>query len=161
VAGAGPFEIERKFVPDATPSTEGWPAPTAMQQGYLAEEGDVSVRLRLAGTEARLTVKAGRGIKRAELELPVERIVADQLWPSTEGRRLTKRRFRVPLEDRPGLVAEVDLYGGQLDGLCTIEVEFDSVAAADAFTPPAWFGREVTGDPAWTNASLARRGRPC
>ena len=27
-----------------------------------------------------------------------------------------------------------------------------------AFQPPEWFGREVTGDPAYTNANLSRRG---
>ena len=44
--------------------------------------------------------------------------------------------------------------------LCTVEVEFDSMQVADAFEPPAWFGREVTGVAAWTNASLARNGLP-
>ena len=29
-----------------------------------------------------------------------------------------------------------------------------------AFTPPAWFGREVTGDPRYQNSSLSRFGLP-
>ncbi len=133
-----------------------------MRQGYLAEEGDVSVRLRLAAGEARLTVKAGGGLQRVELELPIDRFVAEKLWPSTDGRRVAKRRYRLALDDagHPGLVAEVDFYDGPLDGLCTVEVEFASVSDAERFRPPAWFGREVTGDAAWTNASLARHGRP-
>jgi predicted dehydrogenase len=33
---------------------------------------------------------------------------------------------------------------------------------AEAITPslPSWLGREVTGDPAWSNAMLAMNGRP-
>ena len=42
------------------------------------------------------------------------------------------------------VVAEVDRYGGELDGLWTVEVEFDDEAAAEAFAPPAWFGPELT-----------------
>lgn len=155
-------EIERKFVPDSPPSTVGWAAPEALRQGYLAEEGDVAVRVRFAGRQARLTVKAGSGVQRVELELPIDPFVADRLWPSTVDRRVSKRRYRVPLDDagHAGLVAEVDFYEGALDGLCTVEVEFPSLAAAEAFRPPAWFGREVTGVGAWTNAALARNGAP-
>ncbi len=161
MVGQAGSEIERKFVPATTPSTAGWAPPVALRQGYLAEEGDVTVRMRFAGSQARLTVKAGDGVHRVELEVPVDAFVADRLWPSTAGRRVTKRRYEVPLgDDHPGLKAEVDFYEGALDGLCTVEVEFDSVAAADAFEPPAWFGREVTGVGAWTNASLARNGLP-
>ena len=52
------------------------------------------------------------------------------------------------------------MFSGALAGLCLVEVEFPSVEAAEAFTAPAWFGREVTGQPGWSNASLARYGRP-
>ena len=41
-----------------------------------------------------------------------------------------------------------------------VEVEFDSAEAAAGFWPPAWFGRELTGDPAWANQSLASVGLP-
>ena len=128
MVGQAGSEIERKFVPASTPSTTGWAPPVALRQGYLAEEGDVTVRVRFAGRQARLTVKAGDGLHRVELEVPVDPFVADQLWPSTEGRRVTKRRYEVPLgDDHPGLKAEVDFYEGALDGLCTVEVEFDSL----------------------------------
>jgi adenylate cyclase len=36
-----------------------------------------------------------------------------------------------------------------------VEVEFDSEAAAGAFTPPAWFGPEITGHPRYSNRLLA------
>jgi adenylate cyclase len=56
--------------------------------------------------------------------------------------------------------SEVDVYAGPLAGLCVTEVEFNSEADAGAFVPPAWFGLELTGKPGWSNAALARRGRP-
>lgn len=154
------MEIERRFllaeVPDATVLGHGEP----LRQGYLAEEDDVSVRLRITDREATLTVKAGRGLSRTEVELPVSFEQAAALWPHTASRRIDKTRHRVAIDADGGPVVEVDVYAGDLDGLFTAEVEFDSVADATEFVPPAWFGREVTGERAWTNAALARHGRP-
>ena len=80
-----------------------------------------------------------------EVERQLDADEAEALWPHTAGRRLEKRRHRVPLGD---VVAEVDVYGGALDGLLVVEVEFPSEAAAAAFVAPPWFGEEVTGRPA-------------
>jgi adenylate cyclase len=152
-------EIERKFLPSDPPAASMLGEGESLRQGYVAEEDDVSVRVRISPSAATLTVKAGRGVARTEVELPISLDQAEALWPHTADRRIGKTRFRVPLA-AGALVAEVDLYHGPLDGLCTVEVEFSSVEAADAFDPPTWFGREVTGEKAWTNAALARHGRP-
>ena len=159
------LEIERKFVPSAAPDSALLGAGVALRQGYLAEEGDTTVRLRVVDGSAIVTIKTGRGLARTEVEVPITASEAEALWPATEGRRVQKVRYRVPLNDggaadRGPLIAEIDLYGGDLAGLCTIEVEFTSVEAADSFDPPEWFGREVTGDRRWTNNVLAREGRP-
>ena len=156
-------EIERKWVadrrPDAlTPDLHG----THLRQGYLAEDGDVTVRIRISDDWARLTVKAGSSTARTEVEVDVERAEAEQLWPFTDGRRILKTRYRVPLDASlgEGLVAEVDVFEGDLAGLCLVEVEFPSESAAAAFTAPDWFGRDVTSVEGWSNAELARNGRP-
>ena len=47
-----------------------------------------------------------------------------------------------------------------LAGLVVAEVEFDDEQAAREFMPPAWFGREVTGEPGWANRSLGVDGLP-
>ena len=57
-------------------------------------------------------------------------------------------------------MAEVDRYGGELAGLWTVEVEFESEEAAADFSPPPWFGPELTDVDGWSNAALARHGRP-
>jgi CYTH domain-containing protein len=151
-------EIERKFlVPDA-------PAPgeigdgRRIRQGYVALDGDVEVRIRLFDDAARLTVKAGSGLVRTEVEVPVGEHEGRQLWEHAGGRRIDKVRYRRDLG--AGLVAEVDVYEGALAGLCTVEVEFPDADQAAAFAPPPWFGRELTGDRRWSNAALACDGLP-
>lgn len=150
-------EIERKFLVDAVPGGDERGPGQRLRQGYLAEDGDVAVRIRITDAAAVLTVKAGRGLARTEVEAEVSTADADALWIHTAGRRIEKVRYRIPVG---GAIAELDVYEGALDGLLTVEVEFASVGDANAFRPAAWFGREVTGDDRWTNASLARRGRP-
>ena len=151
------IEVERKFVvvdvPDLRVATG-----RRLRQGYLAQERNVEVRVRVVDdAEAWLTVKAGRGLVRTEVELPLQLEQAEALWVFTEGRRLTKRRYDVPLGKAE---ASIDVYDGELAGLVVAEVEFGSEAAAEAFLPPPWFDREVTGQAGWDNASLARNGLP-
>jgi adenylate cyclase len=69
-----------------------------------------------------------------------------------------KRRYLVPAGDR--LSIELDVYTGELDGLVTAEIEFDSEGQAEAFEPPPWIGSDVTGDAGYSNQSLAAHGRP-
>lgn len=148
-------EIERKFLVARLPEALG--PGTPLRQGYLAEDGEVSLRLRLTPDRAILTVKAGSGLVRTEVETIVDAEAAEALWRHTEGRRIEKRRHRIELGP---VTAELDCYEGDLEGLATVEVEFADRAAAEAFEPPDWFGVEVTGVPGWSNAELARRGAP-
>lgn len=152
-----PNEIERKFLVDPAPGGELLGPGLGLRQGYLAEDGEVEVRIRITDVAAVVGIKAGRGLSRKEVEVPVAVDEAAALWPYTEGRRVEKRRHRVVVE---GGIAEVDVYEGPLAGLCTVEVEFADEAAAAAFAPPAWFGRELTGRAGWSNAALARHGLP-
>lgn len=154
------MEIERKFLmPDVPPSSR-LGVGVRLRQGYLAEEDSVEVRVRITTDTATLTVKSGSGISRVEVEVGIPLEQAEALWPHTVGRRVEKTRYRVALDEPPTHVAEVDVYTGPLAGLCVAEVEFGSDEDAKAFVPPAWFGREVTTEPGWNNAALARSGRP-
>ena len=40
------------------------------------------------------------------------------------------------------------------------EVEFPSASASAGFTPPPWFGTEVTEDTRYKNVTLALHGKP-
>ena len=153
-------EIERKFVLSEIPGVDVLGTGELLRQGYIAEEGDVVVRVRVTGQAATLTVKAGVGLSRTEVEVAISRDEAEALWPHTAGRRIEKTRHRVSHLDLADRVADVDIYAGALAGLCTAEVEFDTEHDAVAFSPPTWFGREVTQEPGWSNAALARHGLP-
>ena len=150
-------EIERKFLLGGLPATLRLARGEQIRQGYLALDGDTEVRLRTGSKPPRLTIKSGHGEVRTEVELDVTGPDAAALWELTEGRRLEKTRRRMRIG---GAEAEVDEYGGDLQGLVVVEVEFDDDGAARAFEPPAWFGRELTGDDAYANRSLACDGLP-
>jgi adenylate cyclase len=150
-------EIERKFlVPRRSSGLEGCRFDD-IEQGYLAADAESEVRVRRIGKGSRLTVKRGSGRERLEEEIEITDDQFEALWRATEGRRLAKRRYYVPLDD---LTAEVDVYGGKLDGLITAEVEFDSVEDSEGFDPPDWFGVEITDDPRYANQALAEGGKP-
>jgi CYTH domain-containing protein len=154
-------EIERKLLVDAPPPDlqDGAWSASRLEQGYVAITDDVEVRIRRAdGGAARLTVKsAPAGLSRVEEELELDGDAFERLWPLTEGRRVVKTRWT---RRDAGVLLELDLYEGSLRGLATLEVEFPSEDAAHAWSPPPWAGREVTGEKAYANQSLALYGAP-
>lgn len=154
---SGSTEVERKFLLDELP-TLAWEDEDELRQGYLALDGATEVRLRHEGRGAVLTIKRGAGLVRVEEELVVQPEQAEGLWALTEGRRIEKTRRRATLA--PGVVVEVDEYGGDLAGLLVAEIEFPDPEAAGAFAPPPWLGREVTDDARYKNRALACDGRP-
>src|SRR4051795_7447584 len=137
------MEIERKWVPAQPPPGLEMRASKRVEQGYVAlDDAGAEVRVRRSGGKHVLTVKSAPGLTRVEEELPLDAGQFASLWALTEGRRVVKTRYLVPLGD--DLTAEVDVYEGPLSGLLTAEVEFPSQAAAEAFAAPEWLGRDVT-----------------
>jgi adenylate cyclase len=149
-----PLEIERKFLVRALPDGFETRPSAAIRQGY-AEDG---LRFRQKGDRFYETRKVGTSLVLEEDEREISREEFERQWPRTAGRRLEKTRTEIDLGN--GLVAEVDIFAGSLSVLRYVEVEFPDVASAHAFTPPAWFGREVTDDLRYRNSSLARLGLP-
>jgi CYTH domain-containing protein/CHAD domain-containing protein len=151
-------ERERKFLVEIAPDDLDDFQAVELRQGYLAADEGRSVRVRDAGPGGcTLTIKAGSGAERTELEWPIERREFDAAWVHTTGRRVEKSRHRIPFGAH---TVELDVFAGALDGLMMAEVEFTSSDALQAFEPPVWFGREVTDDGRYTNASLALNGLP-
>jgi CYTH domain-containing protein len=153
-------EIERKFlITEPLPFELDDYSSEPISQGYIAIADDgTEVRVRSRGDARFLTIKSGPSRSRTEEEFEIDSRRFDALWPLTKGRRIEKRRYKMPTDD--GLTIELDVYAGELAGLATAEVEFDSEDEAERFDPPAWMGTEVTGDKRYSNQSLATRGRP-
>lgn len=80
------------------------------------------------------------------------------LAASLPGRRVRKLRHRLPRQE--GVVLMVDEFQDELAGLLLVEAEFKSAQRMADFVPPAFAGREITGDVHYTGAMLAREGRP-
>lgn len=149
------IERERRYLVAAVP--DDLPRPQQIEQGYLST-GNVTVRVRRLDERRILTIKTGWGRSRVEVERDLEPDEFDALWENATELRIRKRRHLIALGG--GLTAELDLFDGDLTGRSIVEVEFDDDETAEAFTPPAWFGREVTDDRRYTNAGLAAHGWP-
>lgn len=151
-------EIERKFLVEHLPDGLDAHPSRDIEQGYLAITDDVEVRLRRYGDQSFVTVKSSGNESRIEEEIEIDERRFGALWPLTDGRRIQKRRYAIPIGD--DLTIELDVYHGRLSGLVTAEVEFSSLADATAFVPPGWLGREVTDDARYKNKRLATDGLP-
>lgn len=147
-------EIERKFLV----ANETWRAAavsaTRLVQGYLTATPGLTVRVRIAADAAWLTIKgATLGISRAEFEYPIPRADAEAMLATlAQGPPVEKTRYQVPHGDH---IWEVDCFAGANAGLVLAELELASVD--EAFARPDWLGEEVSGDPRYYNARLARQ----
>ncbi len=145
------IEIERKFLV----AGDGWRLQATQQtrfsQGYLSRDPARTVRVRLAGERAFLTIKgATTGATRAEFEYAIPAAEAQQLLALADGPVVEKVRHLCEID---GMTWEVDEFLGANAGLVVAEIELQS--EGQSFTRPDWLGDEVTGDARYVNANLA------
>ncbi len=152
------IEIERKFLVARLPPSLANLTGAVIRQGYLiAAEGGVELRIRQKQARFFQTIKAGEGLSRTEIEIELSQDQFQQLWPHTQGRRVSKTRYTLPVGNH---TAELDRFDGDLAGLVLVEVEFPTVDASRQFSPPPWFGADVTEDRRYKNKQLAVFGIP-
>jgi CYTH domain-containing protein len=155
-----PLEIERKFLVDNLPYSIMLDRLKSYDivQGYLVISADgAEVRLRKKGEKYLQTFKSGGNKTRTEVEIEIGKDQFEALWPLTEGKRVEKTRYEYPYV---GDLIEIDIYRGQLEGLITAEVEFESEDASTNFRPPIYMEREITDDKRYKNQNLALHGLP-
>ena len=146
------IEIERKWLVVDPPGLSKRKR-IAIVQGYLAvSAAGTEVRLRRQDQKHFQTIKTGTGLQRGEIEIEISRKQFKSLWPATRGHRLEKTRY---ILDWHGDKIELDVYKKELTGLLIAEVEFKTRKRAETFSPPKWFGREVTDDKSYKNVNLA------
>ena len=142
-------EIERKFCVEGTSWRQG--NSVRLSQGYLNRDKHRTVRVRIAGDEAFLTVKSVRqGVTRGEFEYAIPVADAEQLLKLSDGPVVEKNRHVIVHE---GSKWEVDEFLGDNAGLVIAEIELTS--EDQPFSRPAWLGREVTHDNRYYNSNLA------
>lgn len=144
-------EIERKFLVRDGRWRDGSTGQQRLQQGYLANTAACSVRVRVAGSEAWISVKGMRpGRVRDEYEYAIPEADASAMLAAFAGEPLIdKVRHRVPAG---GHVFEVDEFLGANRGLVIAEIELD--APDEEFPHPPWLGDEVTDDGRYYNFRL-------
>ncbi len=152
-------EIERKFLvkKDGFNGEFSNFKKKEILQAYL-EVGKTERRVRKKGNKYFHTLKSGEGLERKEIEDEISKEDFEYLIESKIGKVISKSRYEIPLQE--GLIAELDVYYGELEGLSTVEVEFPNIEEAKKFVAPVWFGQEVTYDKAFKNQSLAIKGNP-
>lgn len=147
------LEIERKFLVDTskwTPTDQG----TRLIQAYLGLDPSPTVRIRIAGYKAFLTIKGrSKTISRPEFEYEVPIADAEELLKLAISEPVEKTRYEVWFE---GFLWEVDVFSGRNKGLVMAEIELDS--ENQEFTKPDWLLQEVSGDGRFYNSYLS--GRP-
>ena len=147
------IEIERKFLVADTSAQAPWRAApgVAFCQGYLNRDKTRTVRVRIAGDAAFLTIKGvSVGATRAEFEYPIPVADAQVLLALCDGPLIEKTRHVLVYQ---GTTWEVDDFAGDNAGLVVAEVEL--LSEAQTFEKPDWLGDEVTQDARYFNSNLA------
>lgn len=146
-------ETERKFLVTDTSYRRLAHNHEEITQGYLSTAPDATVRVRIKGSMAFLTVKTRNiGATRDEWEYPIPPGDArDMLSAPGCSAVIDKTRYYV---NHGGLTWEVDEFHGRHEGLVVAEVELEREDAP--YEKPPFAGDEVTGDPRYYNSTLAR-----
>ena len=147
------MEIERKFLLKNLPTDLASYPHKELEQGYLST--DPVVRVRREGDDYILTYKSSGLLSRREENLPLTAESYAHLIAKADGYVITKTRYYIPYNN---YTIELDIFHGDLSALQLAEVEFDSEDAAKAFTPPDWFGEDVTYETTYHNSTLSQHG---
>jgi len=149
------IEIEHKFLL----KNEDWKKvageKSLYQQAYISTHSGTTVRVRIVGDIAYLTLKGNpsgeRGISRSEFEYEIP--VADarvMIAEYVDSPIVEKYRYLIPYA---GNTWEVDEFVGSNAGLVVAEIELES--EDEEFETPDWIGECVSDNRKYTNASLA------
>lgn len=156
-------EIEHKYLV-RTDAYKKLAVPTRYHQGYIPTLNGMTVRVRIAGDKGYLTFKDHAvGLTRHEFEYPIPVEEATQLLELMCSKpQIEKHRYVIPAGDGhmadgtvvSGLHWEVDVFGGDNEGLVVAEIEVPTEDTT--YTLPDWIGQEVTGDHKYYNSALTK-----
>ena len=67
---------------------------------------------------------------------------------------IIKTRYEIPINGN--LIAEVDVFHGNLEGLVFAEVEFPDIETSENFVQPDWLGEDISFDKRYDNTLLSK-----
>ena len=125
---------------------------TEFQQGYLSH-GTATVRVRIAGEQAFLTIKGKtQGISRCEYEYAIPNADARHMLATLcDEAAIEKTRYIIEHAEK---IWEVDVFHGANQGLIVAEIELND--EHEKFTLPDWIAEEVSSDARYFNSQLAK-----
>jgi adenylate cyclase len=148
------LEIEKKFLVKNIPNLNSV-KQIKIKQGYLSPPPS-SLRIRRKGEIFELTKKISLKEKdhssREEINVLLTEYEFNKLWTQVE-RSLEKSRYCFDIGSN--LIAELDIFEGDLSGLVLVEVEFPSTEIMESFIAPEWFGKDITQESFSANSFLA------
>ena len=145
-------EIERRFLLADDSWREAASEPLVLQQGYLSVEKERTIRVRIIGSQAWLTLKSYiSDMTRSEFEYEIPLAHAQAMMANMCPFKMEKYRYRVEFE---GFVYEIDEYFGDNAPLIVAEIELPSEDTE--FPKPSWLGQEITSDGKFPNAYLSK-----
>ena len=146
------MEIEKKFLITAISfSLEGYKS-RKIEQAYLST--DPVIRVRRDNDDYYLTYKSKGFVVREEYNLPLSKESYEHLLTKADGNIITKTRYEIP--EKNNLTIELDIFEGKFKGLILAEVEFESEDDANSYTPPEWFGDDVSNESTYHNSTLSQ-----
>jgi adenylate cyclase len=148
------FEIERKFLVTGDFKNQAY-SQEGIMQGYLSSVPERTVRVRIKGAKAFLTIKGisnSSGVSRFEWEKEISVDDAKELMKLCEPGIIDKSRYKIKSGNH---IIEVDEFYGENQGLIVAEIELKE--ETETFEKPNWLGDEVTGDNRYFNASLMKK----
>lgn len=123
-------------------------------QAYISKFPDKTIRIRIAGDSAFLTIKSrieNMEFARSEWEFPIPVQDAREMLHICLPGRIYKTRYLIPSGKH---TIEVDVFHEKNEGLIIAEIELS--AENEKFEKPEWLGEEVTGKPQYYNANLIK-----
>lgn len=148
MASGTELEIELTYLAKALPPEIASATAEIMEDVYYPDVPDqhAVLRLRRRGSRYEITKKVplqeGNGKQHMETTIELTREEYDALR-AAKGKVVGKRRYKLLLD---GYTAELDIFTGDLEGLVTIDFEFDSETEMKAFVPPACCGPDVSNE---------------
>ena len=124
-----------------------------IQQSYLFNEHNRSLRIRIKNNLAFMTIKGNQiGMTRDEFEYQIPIDDARQIIERFDLKLLSKKRYYLNVGN---LTWEIDVFDGKLSGLIVAEIEIPTENFD--FDIPDWVGEEVTFDSRYLNAELFKK----
>lgn len=148
------FEIERKFLVSDLEFLTHLKA-NRITQGYLTTDPERTVRVRIKGVKAYITIKGNSnesGLTRFEWEKEISVVEAEELLELALPGVIDKKRYELMHGNK---LWEVDVFLGNNEGLVLAEVELTH--ENEQIILPEWVTVEVTGDPRYYNSYLSNK----